>query len=103
MIAYDERFWVGLTKSSQTLLQDCLILQEDLISLGHLLADWQMKFKLCIQMSLYESDSIRISITNGYSYGFGAQLIGPIQLHVKMQNSSICKFFQDIAWTFFCL
>ena len=35
--------------------------------------------------------------------GFGAQLIGPIQLHVKRQNSSICKFFQDIAWTFFCL
>ena len=33
--------------------------------------------------------------------GFGAQLIGPIQLHVKRQNSSICKFFQDIAWTFF--
>ena len=32
--------------------------------------------------------------------GFGAQLIGPIQLHVKRQNSSICKFFQDIAWTF---
>ena len=37
------------------------------------------------------------------AYGFGAQLIGPIQLHVKRQNSSICKFFQDIAWTFFCL
>ena len=37
------------------------------------------------------------------SVGFGAQLIGPIQLHVKRQNSSICKFFQDIAWTFFCL
>ena len=37
------------------------------------------------------------------SQGFGAQLIGPIQLHVKRQNSSICKFFQDIAWTFFCL
>ena len=39
------------------------------------------------------------------SAGFGAraQLIGPIQLHVKRQNSSICKFFQDIAWTFFCL
>ena len=35
------------------------------------------------------------------SLGFGAQLIGPIQLHVKRQNSSICKFFQDIAWTFF--
>ena len=35
--------------------------------------------------------------------GFGAQLIVPIQLHVKRQNSSICKFFQDIAWTFFCL
>ena len=35
--------------------------------------------------------------------GFGAQLIGPIQLHAKRQNSSICKFFQDIAWTFFCL
>ena len=35
--------------------------------------------------------------------GFGAQLISPIQLHVKRQNSSICKFFQDIAWTFFCL
>ena len=35
--------------------------------------------------------------------GLGAQLIGPIQLHVKRQNSSICKFFQDIAWTFFCL
>ena len=35
-------------------------------------------------------------------YGFGAQLIGLIQLHVKRQNSSICKFFQDIAWTF-CL
>ena len=35
--------------------------------------------------------------------GFGAQLIGPIQLHVKRQNSSICKFSQDIAWTFFCL
>ena len=35
--------------------------------------------------------------------GFGAQLIGPIQLHVKRQNSSICKFFQDIAWTLFCL
>ena len=33
--------------------------------------------------------------------GFGAQLIGPIQLHVKRQNSSICNFFQDIAWTFF--
>ena len=33
--------------------------------------------------------------------GFRAQLIGPIQLHVKRQNSSICKFFQDIAWTFF--
>ena len=36
-----------------------------------------------------------------FSKGFGAQLIGPIQLHVKRQNSSICKFFQDIAWTFF--
>ena len=35
--------------------------------------------------------------------GFGAQLIGPIQLHVKRQSSNICKFFQDIAWTFFCL
>ena len=35
--------------------------------------------------------------------GFGAQLIGPIQLHVKRQNSSIWKFLQDIAWTFFCL
>ena len=34
-------------------------------------------------------------------HGFGAQLIGPIQLHVKRQNSSICNFFQDIAWTFF--
>ena len=28
--------------------------------------------------------------------GFGAQLIGPIQLHVKRQNLSICKFFQDL-------
>ena len=37
------------------------------------------------------------------SIGFGAQLIGPIQLHVKRQNSSICKFFQGIAWTFCCL
>ena len=35
--------------------------------------------------------------------GFDAQLIGPIQLHAKRQNSSICKFFQEIAWTFsFC-
>ena len=34
-------------------------------------------------------------------WGFGAQLIGPIQLHVKRQNLSICKFFQDIASTFF--
>ena len=32
--------------------------------------------------------------------GFSAQLIGPIQLHVKRQNSSICKVFQDNAWTF---
>ena len=32
---------------------------------------------------------------------FSAQLICPIQLHVKRQNSSICKFFQDIAWPFF--
>ena len=32
--------------------------------------------------------------------GFGAQLIVPIQPHVKRQNSSICKFFQDIVWTF---
>ena len=38
-----------------------------------------------------------------FTLGFGAQLIGPIQLHVKRQNSSICKFSQDIAWTFFCL
>ena len=35
--------------------------------------------------------------------GFGATINRPIQLHVKRQNSSICKFFQDIAWTFFCL
>ena len=41
--------------------------------------------------------------SSDHSGGFGAQLIGPIQLHVKRQNSSICKFFQDIAWTFFCL
>ena len=27
------------------------------------------------------------------SNGFGAQLIGPIKLHVKRQNSRICKFF----------
>ena len=32
-----------------------------------------------------------------------SQLIGPIQFHVKRQNSSICKVFQDIAWTVFCL
>ena len=32
--------------------------------------------------------------------GLGAQLIDPIQLHVKRQNSSICIFFQNIAWIF---
>ena len=37
------------------------------------------------------------------AYGFSAQLISPIQLHVKRQNSSICNFFHDIACTFFCL
>ena len=46
---------------------------------------------------------ITFSASYSPSAGFGAQLIGPIQLHVKRQNSSICKFFQDIAWTFFCL
>ena len=33
--------------------------------------------------------------------GFGAQLIGPIQLHVKRQNSSICKFFPGHCLDFF--
>ena len=33
--------------------------------------------------------------------GFGAQLISPIQLHVKRQISSLCIIFQDISWIFF--
>ena len=37
-------------------LQDCLILQKDLDSLGLWEADWQMKFNVA-KMSLYESDS----------------------------------------------
>ena len=37
------------------------------------------------------------------SFWVSAQLIGPILLHVKRHNSSICKCFQDIAWTFFSL
>ena len=64
---------------------------------------------------IQQAEQLNISIGNtqlnpvssqklpGVHIGFGAQLIGPIQLHVKWQNSSICKFFQDIAWTFFCL
>ena len=31
---------------------------------------------------------------------FGAQLIGPIQLHDKRQISNLCIFFQGFAWTF---
>ena len=46
-------------------------------------------------------DTVPNSRRCAITYGFGAQLISPIQLHVKRQNSSICKFFQDIAWTFF--
>ena len=37
------------------------------------------------------------------SYRVRCTINRSIQLHVKRQNSSICKFFQDIAWTFFCL
>ena len=44
-------------------LQDCLILQEDLDSLGLWEADWQMKFNVC-QMSLYESDLALLTGTN---------------------------------------
>ena len=35
------------------------------------------------------------------AYGFGAQLIGPIQLHVKRQNSSIFKLFLGDCLDFF--
>ena len=44
-------------------LQDCLILQEDLDSLGLWEADWQMKFQYC-QMSLCESDPALLTQTN---------------------------------------
>ena len=51
------------------------------------------------QVLLYKVMNVvhEYSVNSDYSPGFGAQLIGPIQLHVKRQNSSICKFFQDIA------
>ena len=35
---------------------------------------------------------IQVTRTPPFSGGFVAQLIGPIQLHVKRQNPSICKF-----------
>ena len=44
-------------------LQDCLISQEDLDSLGLWKADWQMKFNVANQ-PLYESDSALLTQTN---------------------------------------
>ena len=50
---------------------------------------------------LYLGESkLNIPYLFGRSVGVGTQLIGPIQLHVKRQNSSICNFFQDNAWIF---
>ena len=58
--------------------QDCLILQEDLTSLGQLEADWQMTFNVC-QMSLNESDSALASQTNS------------LQLFTTQSNFGTCS------------
>ena len=54
-------------------------------------------------LNIFNGTSLTLNDAWIDTQGFGAQLIGPIQLHVKRQNSSVCKFFQDIAWTFFFL
>ena len=77
---------------------------------------FSMRLSVILALSKFGPKSIRSKTISAFTHppthqihkpthvtGFGAQLIGPIQLHVKRQNSSICKFFQDIAWTFFCL
>ena len=65
-----------------------------------------------LQLRLYISPEICKSFLSCCATGFGAQLIGPIQLHVKRQNSSICKFsrtllgllsvceWQDLSFTY---
>ena len=62
--------------------------------------------------SVYIERTILVPVIFVFAYGFGAHLIGPIQLHVKRQNSSICKFprtllglfsvceWQDLSFTY---
>ena len=76
-----------------------MIISEIQSEIGHCSCDGA-KFKAPADFSRHAILCMTLSLR---CKGFGAQLIGPIQLHVKWQNSSICNFFQDIVWTFFCL
>ena len=49
----------------------------------------------------FHMETLKDAGTKVCSNGFGAQLIGPIQLHVKRQNSSICNFFPGHCLDFF--